>query len=295
MGNLVVEENMYGHDSEKNESIPIHLEHYFITEPGSVFPPHWHEQFMIMYIVKGMLLLQCGDSVISAEQETIAIVNPNEIHSGESMEPDLEYYLIKMDLILLLGNQPDLNQTVYSELLMKNLMQFENKINSDDFLVACVQNIIKENQEKRKGYEFALRGLVYQLLTLLLRSHTKAVSNQSQLEMQYRRLNQIKPSIDYMELNFGNKITLEQLAEAVHLSTIHFSRVFKMVSGLSPMEFLNGIRIQKASELLINTNKAISEIAMNTGFNDANYFSRLFKKSRGKSPREFRKKYTKTR
>ncbi|TCL56023.1 AraC family transcriptional regulator [Hydrogenispora ethanolica] len=294
MGNdLIIDENMYGHALGKNETSPLHIEHYFFKENGTIFPPHWHEQFMLMYVKKGMLLLQCGKQKILAEQDSIAIVNPNEIHSGENPESDLEYYSLKIDLLLLLGNQPDLQQTMYTELLLKNRVRFENKISNDDFLLGCMKHIIKEFGEKKEGYELALRGLGYQILTALLRKFTKTVADQSELDMQYRRLKQIKPAITYMESHLADKITLKKLSEVTHLSPIHFSRVFKTVSGFSPMEFLGRMRIQKASQLLVNTDKTIVEIAMDTGFNDGNYFSRFFKKCRKETPREFREKYVK--
>lgn len=292
-GNLTIDENMYGYALGKSKSIPIHIEHYFFKENGTIFQPHWHEQFMLMYIQKGVLLLKCGEQKILAEQDSIAIVNPNEIHSGENPESDLEYYSLKVDLLLLLGNQPDLQQTMYTELLLKNRLIFENKISNDGFLLGCIKNAIKEVQQKKEGYELALRGLGYQILTELLRNCTKTVPDQFELDMQYRRLKQIKPAITYMESHLAGKITLENLSEAVHLSPAHFSRVFKIVSGFSPMEFLNRMRVQKASQLLVNTDKTIVEIALETGFNDGNYFSRFFKKCRKETPREFREKYVK--
>lgn len=292
-GSLTIDENMYGYALGESKSIPIHIEHYFFKENGTIFPPHWHEQFMLMYIQKGVLLLKCGGQEILTDQDSIAIVNPNEIHSGENPELDLEYYSLKVDLLLLLGNQPDLQQTIYTELLLKNRLIFQNKISNDSFLLGCIKNIIKEFQQKREGYELALRGLCYQILTELLRNYTKTVPDQSQLDMQYRRLKQIKPAITYMESHLADKITLGNLSEVTHLSPVHFSRVFKMVSGFSPIEFLNRMRVQKASQLLVNTDKTILEIALETGFNDGNYFSRFFKKCRMETPREFREKYVK--
>jgi len=81
---------------------------------------------------------------------------------------------------------------MYAELLLKNRLLFENKISNDDFLLGCVENIIRESQEKKEGYELALRGLGYQILTALLRSHTKTVPDQSELDMHYRRLKKVK-------------------------------------------------------------------------------------------------------
>lgn len=291
--NLIIDENMYGYASGNDESLSIHIEHCFVNGSGSVFPPHWHEQLLLMYIKSGTLVLRCREQRILAEQNSIVIVNPNEIHSMETLDSGLKYYLLKIDLLLLLGNQPDLKQNMYTELLLKNHLLFENKIVNDDFFFGIMENIIEEFQEKKEGYELVLRGLSYQILTILLRRYTKAVPDQSELDMQYRRLNQIKPAIIYMEEHMAEKITLVELSEVTHLSPNHFSRVFKTVSGLSPVEFLNRIRVQKAAQLLLNTDKTVVEIAMDTGFNDGNYFSRSFKKYRSETPSEFREKYIK--
>jgi Transcriptional regulator containing an amidase domain and an AraC-type DNA-binding HTH domain len=294
MGNLQIDENMYGYSLNQNKLNPIQIDHYYFKENGTIFPPHWHEQLMLMYVAEGVLLLHCGEQKIFAERNTIVIVNPNEIHSGENTESDLEYYSLKIDLLMLLGNQPDFNQTMYTELLLKNRLRFENKISNDDFMLSCLKNITQEYSEKKEGYELALRGSAFQILTILIRNYTKPVSNQSKLDMQYRRLNQIKPAITHMELHLADKITLEALAESAHLSPAHFSRIFKTVSGFSPLEFLNRLRIQNATQLLVNTDKTIVEIAMETGFNDGNYFSRYFKQCRNETPSEFREKYVAT-
>lgn len=290
---LVVDENMHGHAMNDEKLVSVLMEYCCFEENGAIFPPHWHEQLILMYIKEGTLQLQCGEQKIIAEQNSIAIVNPNEIHSGENLKSVLEYYLIRIDLLLLLGNQPDLQQTMYTELLLKNYISFENKISEDDILLDNVKNIIKESQKSEEGYELAIRGLSFQLLANLLRRHTKTASNQSELDIQYRRLKQIKPAITHMEINMADKITLEELSQTTHLSTIHFSRVFKIVTGCSPMDYLNRMRVQKAAQLLLKTNKTIIEIAMDTGFNDSNYFSRFFKKCRDITPREFREKYVK--
>ena len=291
--NLIVDENMYGYALGSEGATSVYVEHCLVNGSGSVFPPHWHEQLLLMYIKKGTLMLQCMEQRILAEQDSIILVNPNEIHSIETLESDLEYYLLKIDLLLLLGNQPDLQQNMYTEPLLKSRLLFENKITNDDFILGIMKNIIEEFQEKKEGYELVLRGLAYQILTALLRRHTKTVPDQSELDMQYRRLKQIKPAITYMEAHMAEKITLAELSEVTHLSPNHFSRVFKIVSGFSPMEFLSRIRVQKSAQLLLSTNKTIIEIAMDTGFNDGNYFSRYFKKCRNETPSEFREKYLK--
>ncbi|MEK4057144.1 AraC family transcriptional regulator [Paenibacillus sp. FSL F4-0087] len=290
---LVVNENMYGYVEDKEISKPIITEYCSFNEKGSIFPPHWHEQLMILYIEKGKMILQAGNQQIIGEQGTILIVNPNVIHSGENINSDLAYYLFKIDLLLLLGNQPDLQQSIYTELLLKNRFLFEEKITEDEFILGSIQKMIREYEEKKEGFELVLRGLTYQILTDLIRSYTKKIPEQSEIDIQYRKLNQIKSAIKHMEKHISEKITLDDLSKVSHLSPVHFSRVFKTVSGFPPMDFLNQMRVQKAAQLLITTDKTIIEIALEVGFNDGNYFSRIFKKIKNETPSNFRCKYLK--
>ena len=83
--------------------------------------------------------------------------------------------------------------------------------------------------------------------------------------------------------NFG----VQELCKTVHLSRMQVHRKLKALSGLTTTYFIRSIRLQKAKELLLNTQLNISEIAYDVGFNDPNYFSRAFNRHFGKSPSQF--------
>ncbi len=289
--NLKIDENLHGYDNESESIDVVQIEFSCHQESGIIFPPHWHEELVLMYIKTGTLLLECDGEKRVVQPDCIAIVNPNEIHSAEAPEPNLEYYVLKINLMQLLGTQTTQNQSIYTEQLLKKQIQFENIIEADDTLFGYVKNIIQEYQVKEEGYFLAIRGAAYQIFIILMRKYMKTISRKSAIEFQYRRLEQIKPAIIFMENHITEKITLQDLSEVTHLSIIQFSRVFKVVAGLTPMDYLNQLRVQKAVKLLISTNKTIIEVAMDVGFADSNYFSRIFKKYRAVTPREFREKY----
>ncbi|TDK64276.1 AraC family transcriptional regulator [Bacillus salipaludis] len=99
----------------------------------------------------------------------------------------------------------------------------------------------------------------------------------------------IKQAIRYMKENHQKEVSLEEIAHYCHLSRYHFSHLFKKEVGTSVMDFFNKLRIDKSLFYLEKTDLSVQEIANQVGFEDSNYFSRLFKKYIHSSPTEYRR------
>jgi transcriptional regulator GlxA family with amidase domain len=98
----------------------------------------------------------------------------------------------------------------------------------------------------------------------------------------------VKRALAYLHQNFARPLARWEIAEAVGVSEDYLSRVFSRELGLSPWDYLNRYRMQRAKELLRRTNDSIRSIAHQVGFKDQAYFSRVFRKQTGSSPNEFR-------
>lgn len=94
--------------------------------------------------------------------------------------------------------------------------------------------------------------------------------------------------IKYIEINLNNELTIPILAEECHLTTSHFSKIFKEETGQSPVNFIRNYRVNLAKSLLISSDKTISMIASECGFEDHFYFSRTFKQITGISPKQYK-------
>jgi len=98
----------------------------------------------------------------------------------------------------------------------------------------------------------------------------------------------IRKSIHYIHLHYAESLSLEQVAEQIHLSSSHFSRIFHEETGESFVAFLTRIRIEKAKALLTAHSIPLAEIGARIGFKDQSYFTRVFKRSTGMSPGKYR-------
>lgn len=98
----------------------------------------------------------------------------------------------------------------------------------------------------------------------------------------------IRKAIHYISHNFASPITLEDVANIVHLNPAYFSTTFKQSTGSSFKEYLNMVRIEESKRLLANTDYAVIDIAIATGFENQSYFSKVFKKYTGLTPKQYR-------
>lgn len=98
----------------------------------------------------------------------------------------------------------------------------------------------------------------------------------------------IKEAINYIEQNFQNNISIEEIADLCGINRSYFGKIFKKSIGRSPQEFLMNYRMVKAAELLKLTSLSIAEIGSAVGYENQLHFSRAFKTVYGISPREWR-------
>ncbi|GAE08768.1 transcriptional regulator, AraC family [Paenibacillus sp. JCM 10914] len=98
--------------------------------------------------------------------------------------------------------------------------------------------------------------------------------------------------LSFIHLNYSFPVTLQEIADAAHLSISECTRCFKKTVHMTPYEYLIKYRIKKSSELLISTDDTVTEIAGSVGFNHVNHFIQSFKKHHKRTPKDFRKHRT---
>lgn len=131
------------------------------------------------------------------------------------------------------------------------------------------------------GYKIQTKALITQILFTLFSENIFQHFASSDV------LRSMKAAIDYMERNYAQKITVEELARLSGYSASHFTRMFRQMYDLSPIQYLNRLRIQHAKNLLRAEQYTLSEIAQRCGFSSVYYFSRCFKQITGATPKKW--------
>ena len=104
-------------------------------------------------------------------------------------------------------------------------------------------------------------------------------------------LNQMDELVSFFDIyeNYDKKLSLEDMSDKFHISRSYLSKKFKAVTGFGFKEYIVNVRIKNACRLLLETNKSITDIAFECGFNDSNYFGDAFRHVKGVSPNKYRK------
>lgn len=258
------------------------------NEPGPIIDTHWHEHLQFFYFTRGKALLRCNCKQIEIIAGDLAIINSNELHYHESLCDDLFCYIIRVDLTFLFSNQIDSCQTKFMTPLSQNLILFNNLVRNDEKVTNCINKIITEYFSKDIGYELAIKSYIYELIVFLIRKHINKIYTQKEFASRIINLKRFNKLIKYIEDNYTEQLTIETLASIANMSSYHFCRLFKQTTGKSAIDYINSLRIEKAVLLLQQGDYNITEIALACGFNDTNYFSRLFKKYKNLSPSQIR-------
>ena len=105
-----------------------------------------------------------------------------------------------------------------------------------------------------------------------------------------KNLQVIQKAAEYMKTNFIEKLTIDDISQAVYLSPCYLSKIFKQELGCTIMEFLTKVRIEEAKKLLKNPKYNIMQVANEIGFEDPSYFTKVFKRSEGVTPSQYKRK-----
>jgi AraC-like DNA-binding protein/mannose-6-phosphate isomerase-like protein (cupin superfamily) len=145
------------------------------------------------------------------------------------------------------------------------------------------ERIEEESARMAPGHEVVLLGLLLELMVFLSRRYSESEVRESRALLEMGKL------ISALEQRFNEPWTLAQMAKFARVSRTNLLRVFRQATGKSPIDYLIGLRIEAAKRLLRHSDFSMTEIALDIGFGDSNYFARQFRLVTGRTPTAFRR------
>lgn len=287
--------NDFKQEFEENDHLLPYLFYNTIVEngrPDVLF--HWHPELEINYVYEGSARYHIDYDFFNSEPGDIVLIRPNGMHSIHPLENKnhvTDTFQFHLDMIgYSIIDQVSLR---YLHPLQTSSFKFIPCIKSNmdgyDEIKSCLFEIFDLSRDEGRHFEILLKAKLNELIYLLYYYRYVIKKN---TDDSYRKNEKIRELIDYINRNYEKNLTIDYLADFIGYSKTHFMTVFKQHTGTSCTEFVIQVRLNKASDLLINTSYSVLEIANRIGFNNLSNFNRQFKRYYQTTPSKYRKQFS---
>lgn len=275
------------------EYIDLMHKPYDIFYTDSVHSPlHWHYYSEILYIISGSVKIVCNNKEKILYRGDTCYFYPLQLHEvSEHSEcnEEVKYEVVKFNIHTI--NIPE-------AYLQKMYDCFVRRTADEDFCLvvpseessekigACVRDIVAEFEGKSAMYMLAVQSGIHSLLIEIARKIDKPIpktrEKHSEQNLSFYSI------LEYIDTHSSERLEVAQLADLCHMSYSNFARLFRENYGRSCKEYINYIRLNKAQDLLLNSDFDLDYIAQETGFFDCSHFIKTYKKWRGITPKQER-------
>jgi AraC family L-rhamnose operon transcriptional activator RhaR/AraC family L-rhamnose operon regulatory protein RhaS len=271
------------------DGFPISIER---REPQGAFDPHAHEFAELVIVTGGKCLHVSGQDSWELTFGDVFVITGNREHEYREVEQlrliNILYQPGQLQLGLLdlpsVAGYHALFTLEPSQRKPRRMTKRRMRLSSKEMahVLEIIDRLENELNSRKPGFAFMATAHFMQIIGLLSRTYGRNPSPDG------GALLRIGEALSHLENNIHNEIDLDELARIANMSRRSFLRVFQSATGTSPLAWVLARRITSARSLLRQTDRRITEIAFDVGFNDSNYFTRQFRKSTGMSPREYR-------
>lgn len=273
--------------------IPYSIYECRIPEEIRNVPLHWHDEFEINRILKGRGEFICQDDKMIAGEGELLVLPPDTLHAAYSFGgEDLIYQALVFSPAMLGADGNDRCAVEYLRPMVKGNIRptvlicpgvenYKELMETADRIFSQFDSGIHERSPRE---DLLLKSDLLRFFGLL-----PCVGQELGEESSVSYTEMIRPALEFMVENYREPISVEMLAELVHLSKSYFMSCFKKAAGIGAIEYLAQLRINAACRMLTDTTASISDIAYHCGYNNLSNFNRQFRSAIGCSPREYRR------
>lgn len=246
---------------------------------------HAHPFYDVTYLISGECTCFVNHSIYKMSKGDLIIIPPGDIHRSTFHGKDqVERFVLsfreeRLDWIRsLIGNE------IVSESLQKGVVSIPSK--RRDYIENLLNKLLFESAGQDILSPAFIQAGLLELLLFVIRCQQYESNVYKEIDVDNQLMQEVAT---YIYDHYDKKITLDDMAEQFHISSSYLSKKFKMTTGFGFKEYLINVRIKNACRLLLETNRSITDIAFECGFNDSNYFGDAFRRIKGVSPNKYRR------
>ena len=256
-------------------------------------PWHWHDELEVLVVETGTARAAAGGTDCIVKQGEGCFINTGVLHGVWPVGMEVcRLRSVVFHPRLVGGSVDSILWQKYLEPLLsdpcRSLIHLADSAGWEAQALCAAQEAWQICAAEGSGFEFEVREHLSRLMLLLFQNCPAAEKNPS--EKSLRDGQRIKTMLQYIQAHYGEELTLAKIAQSAAVSENECLRCFRNMIGSTPIQYVKQVRVQRAAELLAATDRRISDIGADCGFQEMSYFARVFREHTGDTPKEYRRK-----
>jgi len=267
--------------THRTQEFPFAYYHESPTHPRYNMVYHWHPEYEFIRILEGSMKMRLDGGTIFTKAGDVLLVTDGVLHEG--IPTDCVYECIVFDMQEIFP--PNLCDAEMLSIL-KHKKSIKSLLTSNTNACEFIHKMFEAMARQPKGYRHqvlgALHGFFGEVICDELYQTLDIVTPKGQKQMIW-----LKNTLEMIRSEYHENLSLEAMANCAQLNQKYFCRQFRAMTGRTPIDYLNYCRIESACERITISEKNITEIALECGFNDGSYFVKVFKRYKGMTPSQY--------
>jgi Transcriptional regulator containing an amidase domain and an AraC-type DNA-binding HTH domain len=255
-------------------------------------PWHWHQELEFCTVIKGSCRFRLPHHEFILDAGDAVFINANCLHMVEKTNDHTEvvYHTQQFRKELLEGAKESVFKNKYIDPVLQSSLitgiLFKRDDQKQQHIITIMERAFHSYLLGDVGYEIIIRNLISEFWLYLLKEHKAGLNPSARRSESVNE--RIKTMMTFIEYNYMNKISVEDIGDSANVSKRECLRRFKLDLHMSPFSYLTDFRIRKAARLLLETRDSIITISEACGFSSGSYFGKVFRKIMGCTPYQYR-------
>lgn len=272
---------------------PLSMDRQAVADPSHGNVRHWHPEIQIALVTEGAVIFRTEAGEFRLEAGEGFFVNSGVLHEAGPAEIDNGVYICINFLPSVLYGQGDsvLRRDYVDPVLSCEALRSFPLRDLPWHREACalLRQLGETEEAAEYGYELQMVSLLCRLWHLLVTHNREAIEQGSSVSFTDRQ--RVRALQTYLHKHYMDRVTLADIAAAGHISPGECCRAFRRVLQMTPVQYLTQCRLDQSVRLLTHTALSVGEIAGQVGYGTASYFTELFRREMGCTPREYRRRH----
>lgn len=280
----------FSYNENKQHGTPeFPVDYYYVDEKHANYnmPFHWHKEWEMIHILDGELLLSIDGQELCAHKGDVILLSEGTLHGG--VPKDCIYECFDFYFHGLFANILSVKEHLRP--FYRHVFSPITYYPSSSVICPIVEEMLSAFRHKKDENICKLLTIanISRFFAAIWENEYYTVSKETNSDVSLK-IQQLKPVLEYIESNFAKTFSLAELAAIIGMNPKYFCRFFSSITQQTPMNYVNYYRIEHAAGLLSCTDRSVTDIGLDCGFNDTGHFIKMFKKYKGMTPKQYQKR-----